>query len=308
MQLEGVPPGAAERLERCSFGAASPTSLRTLPGNSLGHALPVPELRRLRDDPLQRYWVSRPRHGQQCAPAGLLVSVHGISRNAGAHARALAALADELGLVLVAPHFSRSRFPDYQRMGRPRRLGAGGRADQMLLRIVRAVRAEFGLPAQPFLLVGHSGGAQFALRFVLVHAAQVAGYALSAPGSYCWPDMALRFPLGAAPSRAFPDLRPSFEALLRCPGLVLVGARDVERDDALRQGQRIDAQQGHTRIERAQRWVAAIQKCAAERGLAAAVTLHTVAGCGHDFSELARSPAWQGTLHQHLASSLARLP
>jgi pimeloyl-ACP methyl ester carboxylesterase len=234
--------------------------------------------------------------------------MHGISRNAGAHARALAALADELGLVLVAPHFSRSRFPDYQRMGRPRRLGAGGRADHMLLRIVHAARAEFGLPAQPFLLVGHSGGAQFALRFALVHAAQVAGYALSAPGSYCWPDMAQRFPLGAAPNRAFPDLHPSLEALLRRPGLVLVGARDVERDDTLRQGQRIDAQQGHTRIERAQRWVAAMRQCATERGMAAAVTLHTVAGCGHDFSELARSPAWRDTLQQHLASSLARLP
>lgn len=306
MRLECEPPGADEWMARRGSGAASPTPLRALAGNGCGDALPVPELRRLHDDPLQRYWVSRPRPGQQGTPAGLLVSVHGISRNAGAHARALAALADELGLVLVAPHFSRSRFPDYQRMGRPRRLGAGGRADRMLLRIVHAVRADFGLPAQPFLLVGHSGGAQFALRFALAHAAHVAGYVLSAPGSYCWPDMALRFPLGAAPSRAFPDLRPSFAALLRRPGLVLVGARDVERGDALRQGQRIDAQQGHTRIERAQRWVAAMQQCAAERGIAAAVTLHTVAGCGHDFGELARSQAWHGPLRQHLASSLAR--
>lgn len=270
----------------------------------------APELRRLQDDPQQRYWVSLPplRHGRPSAPTGLLVSVHGISRNARAHARALAALADELGLMLVAPHFSRSRFPDYQRMGRPERLGPGGRADEMLLRIVHAVRTEFGLPAQPFLLMGHSGGAQFALRFALVHAAQVAAYALSAPGSYCWPDLSRRFPHGAAPSPAFPDLRPSLAALLHRPGLVLVGARDVERDDALRQGERIDAEQGRTRIERARRWVAAMQHCGAERGVAAPLTLHAVAGCGHGFSELARAPAWRDALQQHFASTLARSP
>lgn len=172
------------------------------------------------DDPKQRYWVGAPRGWRKArgAPAGLLVSVHGISRNAAAHARTLAALADELDLVLVAPHFSRSRFPDYQRMGRAGRLGPGGRADHMLLRIVQAVRSEFGLAAQPLLLMGHSGGAQFALRFALVHPAQVAAYALSAPGSHCWPDTGRRFPHGAAASRDFPDLRPDLHALLRRPG------------------------------------------------------------------------------------------
>lgn len=271
---------------------------------------PAPELRRLDDDPMQRYWVSRPRlrHLQHGAPAGLLVSVHGISRNAGAHARALASLADELGLVLVAPHFSRSRFPDYQRMGRPERLGPGGRADHMLLRIVHAVRTEFGLPAQPFLLMGHSGGAQFTLRFALAHAPHVAAYALSAPGNYCWPDTARRFPHGAAPNRSFPDLQPSLAALLQRPGLVLVGASDVERDDALRQGERIDTQQGRTRFERAQRWVAAMHERAAEQGSATPLTLHTVTGCGHGFSELARAPSWRSALRGHFASSLARAP
>ncbi len=287
-----------------------PQATAAAEGKGGGLGAPLPELRRLHDDPLQRYWISRPRRpaGQPGTAAGVLVSVHGISRNAGAHARALASLADEFGLVVVAPHFSRSRFPDYQRMGRPRRLGAGGRSDQMLLRIVHAVRAEFGLPEQPFLLMGHSGGAQFTLRFALAHAAQVAGYVLSAPGSYCWPDTTRRFPHGAAPSRAFPDLQPSLAALLQRPGLVLVGANDVERDDALRQGERIDTEQGRTRTERAQRWVAAMREHAAHEGVSTPVTLHTVAGCGHGFSELACAPAWRSALRTHFASSLARLP
>jgi pimeloyl-ACP methyl ester carboxylesterase len=266
-----------------------------------------PVLCRLDDDPSQRYWVSTPRgwQAEHCTARGLLVSVHGISRNAGAHARALAGLADELGLVLVAPHFARSRFPDYQRMGRPRRLGPGGRADHMLLRIAQAVRTEYGLGEQPMLLVGHSGGAQFALRFALAHPAQVAAYVLSAPGSYCWPDTARRFPQGAAPSSRFADLRPDLAVLLQRPGLVLVGARDVERDDALRQGDRIDAEQGRSRLERAQRWVAAMQQCATQRDMVAPLTLRAVADCGHGFSELSRSHGWRSALRDHLASSCA---
>jgi pimeloyl-ACP methyl ester carboxylesterase len=266
-------------------------------------------LRRLADDPLQRYWVSSPHQWRstRSAPGGLLVSVHGISRNAGAHARALASLADELDMVLVAPHFSRTRFPDYQRIGRPGRLGPGGRADRMLLRIVAAVRAEYGLREQPFVLMGHSGGAQFALRFALAHSSQVAAYALSAPGSYCWPDEKRRFPHGVASSGVFSDLRPDLDALFRRPGLVLVGAQDVVRDNALRQGERIDALQGRSRTERARRWVAAMQQGAAQRGLAAPVTLHVVAGCAHGFSELARAEGWRGALRQHVASVVRRL-
>ncbi len=309
MRLEGLQPDVAAAVDRCGFAEPSTFQPEVQVGDGCSNEPQAIELRRLDNDPLQRYWVSRPRLWpvQPSSPAGLLVSVHGISRNAGAHARALASLADGLGLVLVAPHFSRSRFPDYQRMGRPQRLGPGGRADHMLLRIVQSVRTEFGLPEQPFLLMGHSGGAQFALRFALVHAAHVAGYVLSAPGSYCWPDTARRFPHGAAPSRTFPDLQPSLSSLLQRPGLVLVGANDSERDDALRQGERIDAKQGRTRIERAQRWVAAMQEQAEEQGMATPVALHAVAGCGHGFSELARASAWRDALRRHLASSLARL-
>ena len=264
---------------------------------------PQPSLRRLEAEPQQRYWICAPRRclAAGARPAGVLVSVHGISRNAGAHARTLAPLADALGLVLVAPHFSRRRFPDYQRLGRPARLGDGGRADLMLLRIVEAVRQEFGLAQQPFLLAGHSGGAQFALRFALAHAEHVAGYVLSAPGSYCWPDEGRRFPIGVAPSPAFPDLRPSLDALLRRPGLVLVGGLDDGRDDALRQGAGIDGLQGRTRLERARRWVAAIGERAHRLGQACAVRLRVIEGCGHGYRELAGSAAWRDAVVQHLA-------
>jgi poly(3-hydroxybutyrate) depolymerase len=261
-----------------------------------------PTLLRLRDDAWQRYWLYRPaRAPARCAR--VLVSVHGISRNAAAHARALAGVADALGCVLIAPHFSRSRFPDYQRLGRPGRLGAGGRADLMLMRIVDEVRARLGLALQPFGLLGHSGGAQFAQRFALVHARHLAGYALSAPGSYAWPDPARRFPHGLSASARFPDLRIDLDAALRQPGLLLVGGLDVERDPALRQGARIDARQGCTRVERAQRYIAALNQRAAQHGVVARVRQVVVPDCAHGFSSLAYAPLWRSEVLQHFRAA-----
>ncbi len=281
---------------------AEPQPAVTAPACNTPQPAPAPALHRLADDPEQRYWVYRP---QRLAPGGggLLVSVHGISRNAGAHARALAPLADTLGCVLVAPHFSRSRFPDYQRLGRPRRLGPGGRADAMLLRIVAAVRADGALATTRWALMGHSGGAQFALRFALLHAAHLSSYALSAAGSYCWPDTSRRFPHGLAPDPQWGTLQPELGALLRLPGLVLVGADDTQRDEALRQGARIDAQQGRTRLERAQRWVQALHDQGRVCGIEPPLQLQAVDGCGHGFSQLAASARWQQLLLRHFAAA-----
>jgi pimeloyl-ACP methyl ester carboxylesterase len=261
-----------------------------------------PTLLRLRDDAKQRYWLYCPAHAPaRFAP--VLVSVHGISRNAAAHARALAGVADALGCVLVAPHFSRRRFPDYQRLGRPDRLGIGGRADTMLLRIVDDVRARLGLAPQPFGLLGHSGGAQFAQRFALVHARHLAGYALSAAGSYAWPDRTRRFPHGLAMSPRFADLQPDLDATLRLPGLLLVGGLDIERDPALRQGARIDAEQGRTRLERAQRFIASMRQRAAERGSVARLRPVIVPDCAHGFSALAQAPLWRSEVLQHFRAA-----
>jgi pimeloyl-ACP methyl ester carboxylesterase len=256
---------------------------------------------RLAADPAQRFWLLVPAaaraRGEQ---APLWVSVHGISRNAQAHLRSLAPWAERVGCVLLAPHFSRTRFPDYQRFGRPGRLGAGGRADLMLLHIVAEVQALLGLRQAPIHLMGHSGGAQFVQRFVLAHGERVARYVLSAPGGYAWPDAARRFPFGAAQSRHFGDLRPQLQHLLRVPGLVAVGQADRRRDSSLRQGERIDLEQGRTRLERAQRFVQMLATLAADQGLPAPASLVVLPGSGHAFSEVVAHGGLAGLAVRHL--------
>ena len=223
------------------------------------------------------------------ADAPLLVCVHGISRNAGAHLRAFRDAALAVGCVVVAPRFGRAAFPDYQRFGRPGRLGRGGRADLRLLAILDDVRARLGLRDAPVYLFGHSGGAQFAQRFAMTRPSAVARCVLSAPGCYAWPDADRAFPFGGAPSRRFPDLHPSVDALLEVPTLVLVGEHDVAADRSLRSGPRLDASQGASRRERAERYVAALRALAAGRGRPPPARLERLPGCGHAFGECVRA-------------------
>ena len=95
-------------------------------------AAPVPQLdglplgqvvqRSLQGDPTQRYFTYVPQKGGQ--GARLIVSVHGISRNAEENAVGFARRAERYGVVLVAPLFPAERFPDYQ----PSRITASAEA------------------------------------------------------------------------------------------------------------------------------------------------------------------------------------
>ena len=55
-----------------------------------------------------------PRSATSASP--LVVSVHGIERMALQHAVRFSALADQFGFVVLAPMFSKSRIPRYQRL------------------------------------------------------------------------------------------------------------------------------------------------------------------------------------------------
>jgi pimeloyl-ACP methyl ester carboxylesterase len=264
-------------------------------------AAAVPLRLALRADPHQRYWLYVPPAARERgARAPMVISVHGISRNAGAHVRAWVRAADRHGCIVVAPQFSRQRFADFQRFGRAGRIGPGGRADHVLWAVVDEVRSQLGLPEAPLRLFGHSAGAQFVQRMALAYGPRIGRCVLSAPGSYAWPDEGRCFPQGVAPSPDFADLRPSLEHLLRPRTLVLVGERDTERGSSLRQGPRIDAEQGRTRLERAHTYVHRLQMLAHARGWEPPARLQVLPAVAHAFSECVA----QAALIDHAAAHL----
>ncbi|MCB1915887.1 MAG: hypothetical protein KDG52_09245 [Rhodocyclaceae bacterium] len=238
---------------------------------------------RLASDRDFRYLAYVPNSIARGAP--MLVSVHGISRNAREHLRLLAPLAERYGVVLLAPRYGRDRFPSYQRLLPDDR---GVRPDALLRAAARELAARSGASDRRLYLFGYSGGAQFVHRFAMHWPEQVARYALGAAGWYTFPDSGQRYPYGLQPSRRHDLGGIDLDAFLGLPGLVLVGERDVHKDDALRASRRLERQQGSSRMERAGNWVAAVNSAASHRALPAPVRFDTLPRSPHSFARSMR--------------------
>ncbi|HEY5657585.1 MAG TPA: hypothetical protein VIY27_07320 [Myxococcota bacterium] len=246
------------------------------------------------DPPLDAY-VYLPR---TLAPQARVVAiVHGISELPRQHVEHFAPLAERHGVVLVAPHFSRQRFRDYQRLGRS---GRGARADCALERLVEQVARECHARAGRLYLFGYSGGGQFVHRYVLAHPQRVAAAVAASAGWYTFPDPERRYPRGVRRQRDLAGVDFEPDAFLRVPLLVTVGARDVERDASLRRSAALDREQGRNRVERAERWVEAMRRAAEQRGLVPSVELRRLEGVGHSFEENALRGGLPQIAFQHL--------
>jgi poly(3-hydroxybutyrate) depolymerase len=239
--------------------------------------------RTLRVDPTHQYLVYVPTHLVPGAP--IFVTVHGVSRNVEEHASLFEPYAEDHGAILIAPFFTKDRDDDYQQLSAGK---TGIRADATLNSIVSEVARLTGADGRRFYLFGFSGGAQFAHRYVLAHPERVIAAAIGAAGWYTFPDAREPYPygLGASPERSGLHFDPN--RFLHVPITVLVGKKDIEGGENLRRNPEVDRQQGITRLERARRWVNAMNQAARQRGIAPPVALEEAAGIEHSFREFMR--------------------
>ncbi|HEY7690131.1 MAG TPA: PHB depolymerase family esterase [Dongiaceae bacterium] len=232
-------------------------------------------------DDRHNYFVYAPRGLRPDSP--LLVSVHGISRNARDHVEAFTRMADRYDAMILAPVFTDYRYGDYQRLGRR---GRGSRADLALQRLASHVIFEWGLASAKFYLYGHSGGAQFAHRYAMAYPQDVAAVGVSAAGWYTLPDPDLPYPYGIGPTSDSYGLTLDPAEFLQVPACVFVGEDDRSRDGAFNRSDKLDSSQGRNRIERAANWVEAMNRAAAGYGYKTRYTLHVLPDADHDFDEL----------------------
>lgn len=236
--------------------------------------------RRLRGDPHQQYLVYVPTRARPGAP--IFVAVHGVSRNVEEHAKLFAPHAEQRGVVLIAPSFPEPRHAGYQRLSAD---GVADRADRALDAIVKEVAGSTGADGRRFWLFGFSGGAQFAHRYLFAHPDRVVRVAIGAAGWYTFPDERTPYPYGLGPSAERRDLRFDAGRFLRVPVTVFVGLADTSGGEHLRRNARVDRQQGTTRLDRARRWVAAMNRAARSRGLPPPASCHEVPGIEHSFRQ-----------------------
>ncbi|CAG7644534.1 alpha/beta hydrolase family protein [Paenibacillus allorhizosphaerae] len=234
--------------------------------------------RRLQGDAAMEYYIYVPRKGGDGAK--LFVTVHGVSRDADLHAEKFASLAEQYGVVLIAPVFSSKRFPGYQQLGNKEQ---GNRADQALMKIAAEAGQLSGAQSDRLYLFGFSGGGQFVHRFAMAFPERVAKLSVGSAGWYTFPDPKLPYPQGIQSVPDLPGVQFDANAFLKIPTLVTVGERDTTRNDPLEKDPEIDAQQGLTRVERGKRWAQAMKEAANAEGITADYRFQTVPNAGHNF-------------------------
>jgi pimeloyl-ACP methyl ester carboxylesterase len=186
-------------------------------------------------------FIANARPGQE-----VLVTVHGISRNAAEIAMRFAAHPAFAQTTIVAPLFTKEGFGQYQQLAAR---GPGqSAADTALIRLLDDLAPELGEGTARFRLFGFSGGAQMAHRFAMFHPARVTRLCVVSAGWYCLPRSDLAWPYGIGDAEGGALVGPEF---LDIPTTVIVGNRDTRVDASVRQEALIIEHQGRNRLRRA---------------------------------------------------------
>ncbi|WP_020499595.1 hypothetical protein [Sciscionella marina] len=135
------------------------------------------------DQRFSYYTYVPPRLAGQSGPVPIVLVVHGTLRQPTVYRDAFAEFAEEHGCVVLAPLFP-CGIVDPDDVDNYKRLEFHGiRFDLLLIRMVEEFAGRYGIEPGPLLLHGFSGGAQFAHRFLLLHAERLAAVSIGAPGA-----------------------------------------------------------------------------------------------------------------------------
>jgi poly(3-hydroxybutyrate) depolymerase len=256
-----------------------------------GGRLDVPEAAGATPEPMP-VWYHRP---EAWRPGGPVVAVlHGVRRDGENYRNAWASHAERLGFLLLVPEFGAAKFPG----ARWYNFGHAGEEDgsvrpraewcfAVLDRAVAGARAALGAGAGGFALYGHSAGAQFAHRYLLLGGGGASRVVSANAGWYSMPDTAAAFPYGLAGLADDTLLRAAFAR----PAVILLGEADTDpHHPALRRDAAAD-RQGITRFARGQAFFAACTARAAALGVPLAWQLRTVPGVAHSNAGMATAAA-----------------
>lgn len=221
------------------------------------------------------------------ADAPILFVMHGVNRNPDDYRDAWIGLAEACGLAIIAPGFDRDSFPGSSgyNLGEPLPGTVPVSAFDAIEPLFTTMRAGLGSTRSGYSIFGHSAGAQFVHRFLMltpdthVEAAVVAN-----AGWYTWPDTSVEWPYGFADAPRTP-LAPGDIAAL--PVTLLLGEADNDPDASnLRQTPEARAQGAH-RFERGLNTAALVEQLAADAGLEHGWAVATVPGVAHDNTRMA---------------------
>ncbi len=234
-----------------------------------------------------------------CQPRFLLLVFHGVGRDGGPYRDHARPLADHVCAIVVAPQFDQKRFPrdEYQyggmtsasiASGASTTSAAGRRTVDLIPGLVRWARDAAGQTELPYILLGHSAGAQFVDRVAAYAPVTAARVVVANPSTWVLPDTKTAIPFGFDGLGTDEVEEKALRAYLAEPLTVLLGQDDVHQR-WLAQGKHARAQ-GDNRYDRGTHAFHAAEEVARRNGWAFGWRLIEVPGVGHDAAAMFGSP------------------
>ena len=228
-----------------------------------------------------------------CSAKLLLLVFHGVNRDAGPYRDRARPLADRLCAVVIAPLFDKERFPrDLYQYGGIVQNGIvakpGHRAVDLVEPLVAWGRAAVGSPQMPYVLLGHSAGAQFVDRVAAFTASDAARIVVANPSTWVMPSLVDAAPFGFGGVVPTAIAEEALQTYLARPLVVLLGEADTgTRHLAI--GPEAMAQ-GPYRLARGRNAFRTARQVAQQHHWAIDWTLVEVPGVGHDAAAMLSAP------------------
>ena len=236
--------------------------------------------------PLRVFYVEPA--GDALADAPVVIVMHGVNRNADDYRDNWIGLAEQYGLRVYAPEFSRAAFPgaDFYNLGG---VGHDGPSSYAAIEPLFAAISQRGA-AEGYILFGHSAGAQFVHRALLFEDMPHLLKAYSAnAGWYTMPNLQADWPYGLADVAVTED---QLAAWLQRPMTLLLGEADTNtRDRNLRRTPEAMAQGPH-RFARGMAFFEAARSEADRLDVPIGWRVVTVPGVAHDNAGMAHAAAY----------------
>ena len=230
---------------------------------------------------------------KNCKISSLLLVFHGVKRGAEAERDRLRPTANSLCLLEAAPLFDEERFPSwrYQAGGIIHREKLQPQSEwtgNLVLKIIDWVRSAEGQPALPYLMAGHSAGAQFLCRFAAFIPNEAKAILIANPGSYVLPTLMVGPPYGFRGVYGLDQQEDSLRSYLAQPVILILGDADVGDAEL---DQSAEAQkQGRNRHERGLNTFHAAEDAARMHGWPFHWRLIELPGIGHDSRAVFSTP------------------
>ena len=224
----------------------------------------------------------------------ILFIIHGNSRNADGYIEVWASLANNKNVILIAPEFIKSTFPNYNTLQMSSSSGKIKSDTNLYLNgsidlLFNFYRNKFNVKTDQYMIYGHSGGAQFVHRYLLMSDMPKIKKAVAANAGWYTFLGGWKFPYGIKepPSKLSSD---NLRRFLKMKLSVLIGSKDTEITSSVNQSEGAN-KQGINRFQRANNFFISSSDVAKKHDLEFNWNYKIIKGVGHSNSKMSLAAA-----------------